>query len=168
LQGHSRSKRDLLRKRRSKGAGECFLCKRKRSTADFAPTRRRRWDSSLRSRPAWPPACAASWRRFPAASAAYGGKDTQFAIVALLRCRLHPSLLTGLSPRSSPHCGRSASPFESLPLFLPNEKAPIKGAFSFGGDGGILRFAHGLLGLRPAQPRGGATRGGKRLHRSLF
>ena len=38
-----------------------------------------------------------------------GRVGLQFTIVALLRCRLHRSLFTGLSPRFLPHCGRFGS-----------------------------------------------------------
>lgn len=37
-----------------------------------------------------------------------------------------------------------------------------------GGEGGILRFAFGLLALRAARTLGGASRGGKTVHRTLF
>ena len=47
-------------------------------------------------------------------------------------------------------------------IFNAKTKSPSDdGLFVFGGDGGALRFACGLLALRTAQPPGGAPRGGK-------
>ena len=69
LQPYRRAERDFLRKRRSKGAGGwlVFLSQTKtsRSKADFAPTRRRGWDSPRRPRTACLPDCAAPGHRSP-------------------------------------------------------------------------------------------------------
>ncbi len=69
LQPYRRAERDFLRKRRSKGAGGwlVFLSQTKtsRSKADFAPTRRRGWDSPRRPRAACLPDCAAPGHRSP-------------------------------------------------------------------------------------------------------
>ena len=42
------------------------------------------------------------------------------------------------------------------------------GGFLFGGDGGALRFACGLLALCAAQPLGGAPRPRKTIHSIVF
>ena len=85
LQASRRSKRDFLWRRRSKAAGGGFLCKRKRSKADFAPT----WLPVLDREPNGP----------------------LFVIVAAVMCNMPAApLLTGLPLRLFRHWRRSALP----------------------------------------------------------
>ena len=77
----------------------------------------------------------------------------QFAVVALRRCRLHPSLLTGLPPRCFPHCGRSALP-PSSPSYYPHnqtENATRLGVENRRG-GGTSPLIGTLLVFHTAQP----------------
>ena len=60
---------------------------------------------------------------------------SQFAIVALLRLRLHRSLLTGLAARFIAHWARSPPPFASQALCVSQCNSPFVSALSGAGTG---------------------------------